>query len=125
MNYFKEAKLRWKGDTPPWFKKTQKILTAAIGLGGTITGISLTSDKFKWVTYVGAGITAFATGALAISNFVVSSLGIILQPGDSIENKSSDPIEVKPAIDQPPTEVVITPVVEPSVLPPPADPGAP
>jgi len=103
MNYFKEAKLRWRQGTPPWFEKTQKICGALVALGATTMGVSYPA-KLSWLAIVGGVIFGAGTFGGAICQFVVTTAGIIIQPGESIENKTSEPIEVKPATDGVPAE---------------------
>jgi len=120
MNYFQEARLRWKGDTPDWFKKTQKILAAGVVLGGGLAGISVVSSKLSWITVVGGSISALCTGGILVSTFVVTSLNIILEPGATLQNQTDAPVSVKvntvpdsPEPDQPKEDTTTTTTTDP------------
>lgn len=94
MNYFKEAILRWRGTTPPWFKKTQAICVALGAMGTTITGISIGSGKLSWITVLGAGLAGAGGIGGALCQFVVSVASIVLEPGDTVQNQASTPIPI-------------------------------
>lgn len=95
MSYLKEAQLRWRETTPPFFVKTQKICAGLVVLGGSFIGTGA-ALHWTWLTYAGTAISGGFTVAGAVCNFVVTSLGLIIPPGGSITNKTDDPIEVKP-----------------------------
>jgi hypothetical protein len=94
MSYFKEAAARWKGQTPPWFKKTQALCAALIVMGTSIAGVSIASTKLNWVTLIGSALVGAGTIGGAVCQFVVSTATIVLEPGDTLQNQSEQALPV-------------------------------
>lgn len=63
-----EVKERWKAETPPFWKKVQKIAFYVIGIGGTIAALPVILPTAPaWIAGIGAFVSAsgasFATAA--------------------------------------------------------------
>lgn len=94
MNYFKEAVLRWRGQTPSWFKKTQAFCGAVAAMGATIAGATIPSGKLSWVTTIGGVMVAVGTVGGAICQFAVTISTSVLE-------EQSQPVNPPPQSPQP------------------------